>query len=131
MDKCCAAAFGTAGYRCYFSRAFSLGSNNYAPPLGQPALKSYREFNEGWPANFWELTERSTGIKHTTLLFWRDTSVDGIELAARFRTCCVRVRAVINSGLARICFEGGFDVLGPPTARNRVIKGCAVASRVC
>jgi endoglucanase len=63
MDKCCTAAFGTAGYRCYFSAAFSLCSNSYAPPLGQPALKSYREFNEGWPANSWEVTEPSTGYQ--------------------------------------------------------------------
>jgi hypothetical protein len=46
MDKCCAAAIFTTGYRCSFLAAFSLCSNSYAPPLGQPALKSYREFNE-------------------------------------------------------------------------------------
>jgi endoglucanase len=63
MDKCCTAAIGTAGYRCYFSGAYSLCNNSYAPPLGQPALKSYREFNEGWPANSWEVTEPSTGYQ--------------------------------------------------------------------
>jgi hypothetical protein len=63
MDKCCTAAFGTAGYRCYLSRAFSLCNNSYAPPLGQPALKSYREFNEGWPANSWTVTEPSTSYQ--------------------------------------------------------------------
>jgi hypothetical protein len=63
MDKCCTAALGTAGYRCYFSRDFSLCSNSFAPPLGQPALKSYREFNEGWPVNSWEVTEPSTGYQ--------------------------------------------------------------------
>ena len=62
-DKCCAAAFGAAGYRCFFSRAFSLCSNSYVPPLGQPALKSYRDFNEGWPADSWEVTEPSTGYQ--------------------------------------------------------------------
>jgi endoglucanase len=63
MDKCCAAALLTAAYRCYFSAAFSLCRNNHTPPLGQPALKSYREFNEGWPANSWEVTEPSTGYQ--------------------------------------------------------------------
>ena len=63
MDKCCTAAIFTAGYRCSFSAAFSLCSNRYAPPLGQPALKSYREFNEGWPVNSWEVTEPSTGYQ--------------------------------------------------------------------
>jgi len=63
MDKCCSAVTGTAGYRCYFSSAFSLCSNSYTPPLGQPALKSYLQFNEGWPANSWEVTEPSTGYQ--------------------------------------------------------------------
>jgi endoglucanase len=48
MDKCCTAVVGTAGY---------------APPLGQPAPKSYRQFNEGWPVNSWEITEPSTGYQ--------------------------------------------------------------------
>ena len=34
-----------------------------APPLGQPAMKSYRQFNEGWPVNSWEITEPSTGYQ--------------------------------------------------------------------
>jgi endoglucanase len=63
IDKCCTAAIGTAGYRCYGSTAFSFCSNSYAPPLGQPALKSYRQFNEGWPANSYEVTEPSTGYQ--------------------------------------------------------------------
>jgi endoglucanase len=63
IDKCCTAAIGTAGYRCYGSTAFSFCSNSYAPPLGQPALKSYRQFNEGGPANSYEVTEPSTGYQ--------------------------------------------------------------------
>ena len=63
LDKCCSAAAGTTGYRCYGAAAFSFCSHGYAPPLGQPALKSYRQFNEGWPANSWEVTEPSTGYQ--------------------------------------------------------------------
>jgi len=63
LDKCCSAAAGTAEYRCYGAAAFSFCSHGYAPPLGQPALKSYRQFNEGWPANSWEVTEPSTGYQ--------------------------------------------------------------------
>jgi hypothetical protein len=63
MDKCCTDIIGTGGYRCYGSAAFSFCSNSYAPPLGQPALKSYREFNEGWPVNSFEITEPSTGYQ--------------------------------------------------------------------
>jgi hypothetical protein len=62
-DGCCTAASGTAEYRCYGSAAFSFCSNSYAPPLGQPTLKSYLQFNEGWPANSWEVTEPSTGYQ--------------------------------------------------------------------
>jgi endoglucanase len=60
LDKCCTASIGTAGYRCNGSAAFSFCSKNYVPPLGQPAMKSYRQFNEGWPVNSWEVTEPAT-----------------------------------------------------------------------
>jgi hypothetical protein len=62
-DKCCAAPLGTPEYRCSFSAAFALCRNSYVPPLGQPPLKSYRQFNEGWPANSWEVTEPSTAYQ--------------------------------------------------------------------
>jgi hypothetical protein len=62
-DACCTAGFGTWGYRCHGSADYSLCSNNYAPPIGQPALKSYRQFNEGWPVDSWQVTEPSTGYQ--------------------------------------------------------------------
>jgi len=63
IDKCCTAAIGTQEYRCYGSVAFAFCRGNHTPPLGQPPLKSYLEFNEGWPANSWEITEPSTGYQ--------------------------------------------------------------------
>jgi endoglucanase len=60
LDQCCTASFGTPGYRCSGSAAFALCHNSYAPPRGQPPLKSYRQFNDGWPANSWAVTEPST-----------------------------------------------------------------------
>ena len=39
------------------------------PPRGQPALKSYLQFNEGWPANSWEVTEPSTGYQASSSSF--------------------------------------------------------------
>jgi endoglucanase len=60
MDKCCTAPIGTP--RCFFW-ALALCRNSYTPPLGQPPLKSYRQFNEGWPANSWEVTEPSTAYQ--------------------------------------------------------------------
>ena len=34
-----------------------------SPPFGQPDLKSYAEFNDGWPLNSWEVTENSNGYQ--------------------------------------------------------------------
>jgi endoglucanase len=62
-DAYCAAGFGNAVHRFFHSAAVSLCSSNFVPPLEQPALKSYREFNEGWPANSWQVTEPSTGYQ--------------------------------------------------------------------
>lgn len=56
MDACCA-----AGFFCRLANPSCR--NNLAPPLGQPAMKSYRQFNEGWPVNSWEITEPSTGYQ--------------------------------------------------------------------
>jgi endoglucanase len=60
LDSCCMAPAGTAAYQCFGSPAFSLCSLNYSPPLGQPAMKSYKQFNDGWPADSWAITEPST-----------------------------------------------------------------------
>lgn len=35
----------------------TYGNTNYAPPYGQPAQKSYLDYNTGFPANSWEITE--------------------------------------------------------------------------
>ena len=59
-DKCCIAPFGTPEYQCFGSAAFASCRKNNVPPRQQPPMKSYREFNLGWPANSWEVTEPST-----------------------------------------------------------------------
>ena len=33
------------------------------PPLGQPPMKSYRDFNGNWPQNSWSVTENSCGYQ--------------------------------------------------------------------
>jgi hypothetical protein len=35
----------------------TYGNTNYAPPYGQPAEKSYLDYNTGFPANSWEISE--------------------------------------------------------------------------
>jgi hypothetical protein len=33
------------------------------PPTGQPAQKSYKEFNNNWPLDSWQVTEPSDGYQ--------------------------------------------------------------------
>ena len=56
LDGCC-----TDGSNCYGAAEFALCSNDYEPPLNQPAMKSYLQFNDGWPAGSWSVTENSNG----------------------------------------------------------------------
>jgi hypothetical protein len=60
VDSCCTAPSGTSAFQCFGSPAFSLCQLNYSPPLGQPTMKSYKQFNDGWPADSWAITEPST-----------------------------------------------------------------------
>ena len=50
VDGCCAAGCG-AGNSCT--------SEPLSPPLGQPAQKSYKDFNTSWPIDSWQVTENS------------------------------------------------------------------------
>ena len=34
-----------------------------SPPAGQPAQKSYKDFNDSWPLNSWSVTENSNGYQ--------------------------------------------------------------------
>ncbi|HET9955232.1 MAG TPA: glycoside hydrolase family 9 protein, partial [Polyangiaceae bacterium] len=58
LDGCC-----TDGSKCYGSADFSFCSLALAPPLDQPPAKSYLQFNHGWPANSWAVTENSNGYQ--------------------------------------------------------------------
>jgi endoglucanase len=54
VDGCCAAGCG-AGNSCT--------SEPLSPPLGQPAQKSYKDFNTNWPLDSWSVTENSDGYQ--------------------------------------------------------------------
>lgn len=41
----------------------SCGAAPPSPPAGQPAMKSYAQFNDGWPLNSWAVTENSNGYQ--------------------------------------------------------------------
>lgn len=52
-DSCCPASCGSEG-----ANAACLGAP-LSPPHGQPPLKSYLDFDEGWPLNSWQISENS------------------------------------------------------------------------
>ncbi|MEO0366398.1 MAG: glycoside hydrolase family 9 protein [Pseudomonadota bacterium] len=56
-DGCCPSSCGSADNdaRC--------GLDRPAPPFGQPPQKAYREFNDNWPLNSWQITENSNGYQ--------------------------------------------------------------------
>ena len=58
-DSCCRAPASSPAYRCHGASTFSLCQRDLSPPLAQPPLKSYLQFNDPWPANSWEITEPS------------------------------------------------------------------------
>lgn len=58
LDGCC-----TDGSMCYGASSFALCSMDWSPPLDQPPAKSYLQFNAGWPANSWAVTENSNGYQ--------------------------------------------------------------------
>ena len=39
------------------------GTARPSPPYGQPAQKSYKDFNDSWPLNSWSVTENSNGYQ--------------------------------------------------------------------
>jgi hypothetical protein len=63
LDSCCTAPSGTDAYHCYGAAEYSLCSQSWQPPMGQPNQKSYLQFNSGWPAGSWSITEPSTGYE--------------------------------------------------------------------
>jgi endoglucanase len=52
-DACCPSQCGSPGA----NRA--CGSARLSPPYGQPPLKAYRDFDDGWPLNSWQISENS------------------------------------------------------------------------
>ena len=55
-DACCKSKCGGFGDRVCKRPLLS-------PPAGQPQMKSYAEFNDGWPLNSWQVTENSNSYQ--------------------------------------------------------------------
>lgn len=64
LDGCCPSSCWGYNYLC--------NSASVTPPLGQPAQKSYKDWNTDWPQNSWEVTEPSVGYQanYVKLLSW-------------------------------------------------------------
>ena len=56
-DSCCPSGCGSADNNA-MCNAMSL-----MPPEGQPAQKSYKDFNSGWPLDSWSVTEPDDGYQ--------------------------------------------------------------------
>ena len=57
-DGCCPSGCGSTGQQRDLHVAESI-----SPPKGQPAQKSYKDFNTGWPLDSWSVTEPSDGYQ--------------------------------------------------------------------
>jgi len=55
-DECCKSICGGNGTKMCKRPILS-------PPAGQPPMKSYAEFNNGWPLNSWSVTENSNSYQ--------------------------------------------------------------------
>ncbi|MCS6917167.1 MAG: glycoside hydrolase family 9 protein [Chitinophagales bacterium] len=64
LDGCCPSGCWSYNYLC--------NTASVTPPLGQPAQKSYKDWNTDWPQNSWEVTEPSMGYQanYVKLLSW-------------------------------------------------------------
>lgn len=64
VDGCCPSQCGSR------SNNAKCTAESLMPPLGQPPLKSYKDFNADWPLNSWELSENSNHyqVKYIRLL---------------------------------------------------------------
>jgi hypothetical protein len=66
VDGCCATN------SCGGNNNSLCNSETVIPPKGQPAQKSYKDFNTSWPLNSWSVTENSNGyqLNYIRLLSW-------------------------------------------------------------
>ncbi len=63
LDQCCKAPGARTALRCFSRAAAAVCKRRFAPPLGQPPMKSYLQFNDPWPANSWVVSEPSTNYQ--------------------------------------------------------------------
>ena len=57
VDGCCPNDCGSAENNAL------CNAESVSPPLNQPPMKSYKDFNTSWPLNSWQITENSNGYQ--------------------------------------------------------------------
>jgi endoglucanase len=57
LDGCCPDNCGSAENNALCT------TENLSPPIGQPPMKAYKDFNTNWPQNSWQITENSNGYQ--------------------------------------------------------------------
>ncbi|MGD0676867.1 MAG: glycoside hydrolase family 9 protein [Polyangiaceae bacterium] len=62
-DSCCPDHCRSSLKDILEGRGSTCGSAPLSPPAGQPPLKSFREFNDGWPLDSWQITEPDDGYQ--------------------------------------------------------------------
>lgn len=81
LDGCCPSNCGSAQNNALCT------AGTFAPPLNQPAAKSYKDWNTSWPQNSWQITENSISYQaaYIRLLskFARQITTPTHEAAAR------------------------------------------------
>ena len=81
VDGCCPSGCGSS------SNNSKCSAESVSPPKGQPAQKSYKDFNTSWPLNSWSVTENSCGYQ-----------VRYIRLLSKFVTAGMDCNGVVNGG---------------------------------
>jgi len=74
-------------------------SMNLTPPLNQPAMKSYKNFNNSWPLNSWAISENSNGYQ-----------VAYIRLLSKFAT-----KNTTSNNIETITSQQKFSIYPNPT----------------
>jgi len=87
------------------NRNFSVAS--ISPPSGQPILKSYLDFNDGWPSNSWEISEPA--------IYYQASY---IRMLARFVNTDNVISAVHVGGE-----KSAFEIFPNPVDDHIIVKG--------
>ena len=106
-DGCCPTGCGSSNNnaKCY--------GEEISPPKGQPAQKSYKDFNTSWPLNSWSVTENSCGYQ-----------LPYIRLLAHFvpakYDCSGTYNGTASYDICGVC-SGGNTGIVPATSSNDCI----------